>query len=139
MPLLLEPVIQPTEQDLIDLGKIAEEMGEPADSAAQWVERINNDRARQLFATRFNDRLLAIAEIHSTDNQWLVERILVREITRRRGVGSYLLKAIAEEALHAGAKTVLKSPNGNDAMVGLCRSLHWQESSDDQEIFFSSH
>ena len=49
-----------------------------------------------MYAARFNERLLAAVRVTLDGNQGTLDDLCVREITRRRGVGQYLI----EEVLH---------------------------------------
>jgi GNAT superfamily N-acetyltransferase len=71
-------------QDRIDLGKIW-----PDIDIAQ-LEQSLSERHR-LYVARFNDRLLAALQLEISGIQGKVHRLEVRDATRRRGVGQYLL------------------------------------------------
>lgn len=74
-----------TPQDRIDLGKIW-----PDIDIAQ-LEQALSERHR-LYAARFNDRLLAALQLEISGIQGKIHRLEVRDATRRRGVGQYLLE-----------------------------------------------
>lgn len=74
-----------SEQDKIDLAKIWPEYSE---------ESLDVDDAHLIYAARFNDRLLGAARVTLSDNQGAVDSFRVRDVTRRRGVGKYLLEEI---------------------------------------------
>lgn len=76
-----------SEQDCIDLGKIWPEV------ICSELER-KLDENHRLYAARFNDRLLAAVELTIRGTQGRLEKLEVREVTRRRGVGSYLLEEV---------------------------------------------
>lgn len=72
-------------QDLIDLAKIW-----PEQSPAQWQSWLSKNRA--IFAAKFNERLLAAVKVSIEGTNAELHDLLVREVTRRRGVGLYLLE-----------------------------------------------
>ncbi|PRD14146.1 aspartate 1-decarboxylase autocleavage activator PanM [Pantoea coffeiphila] len=50
------------------------------------------DGQHQLYAALFNERLLAAVQVVITGNEGRLSQLMVREVTRRRGVGLYLLE-----------------------------------------------
>lgn len=70
-------------QDRIDLSKI-------------WpgcnIDTLRVDDVHQLYAARFNERLLGAVRVTLKDHQAGLDSLCVREVTRRRGVGRYLLE-----------------------------------------------
>lgn len=72
-------------QDCIDVKKIWPDV-EPDVLAAELSEH------RQLYAARFNQRLLAAVRVTITGTQGRLSQLEVREVTRRRGVGLYLIE-----------------------------------------------
>lgn len=76
-----------SDQDRICLGKIW-----PGVTSAD----LPLDDTHRLYAARFNERLLAAVRVTLDGNQGTLDDLCVREITRRRGVGQYLI----EEVLH---------------------------------------
>lgn len=76
-----------TAQDCLDLRKIWPE-SDPAK-----VER-ELDENHRLYAAKFNDRLLAAVKVTLDGARGKLEDFSVREVTRRRGVGSYLLEEV---------------------------------------------
>lgn len=85
MKLTIEKLTQLSEQDYIDLGKIWQA---PCYQGALMNEITDNN---VLFVARFNERLLAACRIKLSDNKAVITDFMVREVTRRRGVGHYLL------------------------------------------------
>jgi hypothetical protein len=85
MKLTIQKLNSLSAQDLIDLAKIW-----PEQSPAEWQCWLDNDRA--LFAAKFNERLLAAVKISLTGESAELHDLLVREVTRRRGVGLYLVE-----------------------------------------------
>lgn len=74
-------------QDRLDLAKIW-----PDSDLAELASTL--DETRQIWAAKFNDRLLAAVKITLNDTQGELMNFHVREVTRRRGVGSYLLEEV---------------------------------------------
>lgn len=74
-----------SEQDVIDLGKIW-----PEYAAAS----LQMDEEHQLYAARFNERLLGAVRVTIKEHQAALDSLRIRDITRRRGVGQYLLEEI---------------------------------------------
>ncbi|RRZ89870.1 aspartate 1-decarboxylase autocleavage activator PanM [Erwinia sp. 198] len=100
-------------QDLVDLSKIW-----PQEDPADLENRLD-DRHR-LYAARFNDRLLAAVKVTLNEAQGELTDFMVREATRRRGVGSYLLEeALAQNA----AVTRWRMPKTDDEGLSafMCR------------------
>jgi len=52
------------------------------------------DKQHLLYAAKFNDRLLAAVKVTLKGAHGELENFMVREVTRRRGVGKYLLEEV---------------------------------------------
>lgn len=76
-----------TAQDRLDLAKIW------PDTDIATLENSLNEH-HQLYGAKFNDRLLAAVKVQLHGTQGQLEAFMVREVTRRRGVGSYLLEEV---------------------------------------------
>ncbi|AUX71210.1 aspartate 1-decarboxylase autocleavage activator PanM [Erwinia pyrifoliae] len=85
MKLTIIRLQQLSEQDRSDLKKIW-----PQADMDTLAARL--DEQHQLYAARFNDRLLAAVKVLISGTQASMSRLEVREVTRRRGVGLYLLE-----------------------------------------------
>ncbi|CNF03147.1 aspartate 1-decarboxylase autocleavage activator PanM [Yersinia nurmii] len=85
MKLTIERLTHLSHQDLIDLAKIW-----PKQQPADWQNWI--DAGRPLFAARFNQRLLGAVKVRLSAERAELKDLLVREVTRRRGVGLYLVE-----------------------------------------------
>ena len=72
-----------SEQDYLDLAKIWPEY--PADS-------LRVDESHRIYAARFNDRLLGAVRVTLRGTEGAMDSLRVREVTRRRGVGHYLIE-----------------------------------------------
>ena len=88
MKLTIIRLLAPDTQDKIDLGKIWSES-----SATLW----NIDENDRLYAAKFNDRLLGAVRVTLTSTQGILTSLNIREITRRRGVGRYLVEEILRD------------------------------------------
>lgn len=87
MKLTIERLTRFTAQDKIDLAKIW-----PEQDIAALEDKLSP--SYQIFVARFNDRLLGAVQV-VIDNEWGEGRLiepLVRPVTRRRGVGLYLIE-----------------------------------------------
>lgn len=77
-----------SDQDRICLGKI-------------WPGRVpaesSLDDTHRLYAARFNERLLAAVRVTLSADQGQLDDLCVREVTRRRGVGQYLLEEVMRD------------------------------------------
>ncbi|WP_159864406.1 MULTISPECIES: aspartate 1-decarboxylase autocleavage activator PanM [unclassified Raoultella] len=77
-----------SDQDRIDLGKI-------------WPSRdlagIPVDESHAIYAARFNERLLAAVRVTLSGDAGELSALCVREVTRRRGVGQYLVEEILQD------------------------------------------
>lgn len=85
MKLTIERLTALSPQDLIDLGKIW-----PHQQPEQWQNWLNDGKA--LFAARFNERLLGAVRVTLRGVEAELSDLCVREVTRRRGVGQYLVE-----------------------------------------------
>ncbi|WON77173.1 aspartate 1-decarboxylase autocleavage activator PanM [Serratia sp. UGAL515B_01] len=85
MKLTIERLTSLSSQDLIDLGKIW-----PHQQPEQWQIWLKDGKA--LFAARFNDRLLGAVKVDLQGDTAQLHDLMVREVTRRRGVGLYLVQ-----------------------------------------------
>lgn len=85
MKLTIFSLQQLTEQDQIDLSKIW-----PEENLYELAMRLNS--VHRLYVARFNDRLLGALKVDITGTQGRIRRLSVRDVTRRRGVGQYLLE-----------------------------------------------
>ncbi len=90
MKLTIIPLVNPTEQQHADLYKIW-----PDQNPSQLAESLAS--GQYFYAARFNDRLLAAAKVTLDKHQGIIYDFCVREVTRRRGVGLYLLQQICHQ------------------------------------------
>lgn len=87
MKLTIIRLQQLSEQDRSDLKKIWPQVD------AEVLEA-TLDAQHQLFAARFNDRLLAAVNVTIAASEGRLSLLDVREVTRRRGVGLYLVEEV---------------------------------------------
>lgn len=87
MKLTIERLTTLTPQDRIDLAKIW-----PQENIPQWEPSMNEEN--MLFIARFNARLLAAVKVSIKGKQAELTDLHVRDVTRRRGVGLYLVQDI---------------------------------------------
>lgn len=79
-----------SEQDRIDLGKIWPEYS---------ASSLKVDETHRIYAARFNERLLGAVRVTLRGRQGALDSLRVRDITRRRGVGQYLLEEVLADNL----------------------------------------
>ena len=79
-----------TPQDRIDLSRIW------PDQDIKHLEHSLGENYR-LYAARFNERLLAALQLEIVGTQGKVHHLEVRDATRRRGVGKYLLEETMQQ------------------------------------------
>jgi len=77
-----------SDQDLIDLGKIWPEYS---------ASSLSVDETHRIYAARFNERLLGAVRVTLSGTQGALDSLRVRDITRRRGVGQYLVEETLRE------------------------------------------
>lgn len=87
MKLTIIRLQQLSEQDRSDVKKIW-----PQANIAALESELNE--AKQLYAARFNDRLLAAVRVTLSGSAAEMQQLEVREVTRRRGVGLYLVQEV---------------------------------------------
>lgn len=124
MPVTVEHLDALTDQDRADLDKLAAESDH-----GRWGEEPSALR----FGGRFNSRLLALAVLLPEGEHWRLQRLAVRELTRRRGVARRMVEAIELRAREAGARGLAApAPRGEQeefALVSLGfrpAGDHWQ-------------
>lgn len=105
MPVVVQHLTQPSEQDRQDLLKIYADAPQwllpPfADAEALVTRGLAEGR---LLTGRFNDRLLGAAWIERDDDTWRLSRLCVRQLTRNRGVARRLLEEAQRLAILQGA------------------------------------
>ncbi|HEY1845855.1 MAG TPA: aspartate 1-decarboxylase autocleavage activator PanM [Buttiauxella sp.] len=91
MKLTIIRLFECSAQDEIDLAKIW-----PEYSSAS----LTLSETHRIYAAKFNDRLLGAVRVTLTDAQGALDSLRVREITRRRGVGQYLIEEVLRDNLN---------------------------------------
>ncbi|MHB9798241.1 acetyl-CoA sensor PanZ family protein [Pseudomonas sp. MT3] len=112
MPVIVQHLTQPSDQDRQDLLKIYADAPDwlllPFANAEALVEQ--GLREGRLLAGRFNDRLLGAAWIERNADTWNLSRLCVRKVTRGRGVARRLLEEAQRLAILQGAALRLSAP-----------------------------
>lgn len=125
MPVVVQHLTQPSDQDRQDLLKIYAD-------APDWLlapfadadELVTLGLAEgRLFTGRFNDRLLGAAWIERDDDTWRLSRLCVRQLTRNRGVARRLLEETQRLAILQGAALRLSAPQGQSEAVRFAEHL----------------
>ncbi|MFR0692338.1 aspartate 1-decarboxylase autocleavage activator PanM [Enterobacterales bacterium AE_CKDN230030158-1A_HGKHYDSX7] len=125
MPVVIQHLTQPSEQDRQDLLKIYAE-------APQWLlapfadaqELVTRGLAEgRLFAGRFNDRLLGAAWIEQGQDTWRLSQLCVRRVTRQRGVARRLLEEAQRLAILQGAALRLIAASDQAEAADFARHL----------------
>lgn len=88
MKLTIIRLFECSAQDEIDLAKIWPEYSS--------TSLVFSDTHR-IYAAKFNERLLGAVRVTLTGTQGALDSLRVREITRRRGVGQYLIEEVVRE------------------------------------------
>ncbi|EKP1099434.1 aspartate 1-decarboxylase autocleavage activator PanM [Enterobacter hormaechei] len=88
MKLTIVRLVTFSDQDHIDLGKI-------------WPEYSSSslavDENHRIYAARFNERLLAAVRVTLSGTEGALDSLRVRDVTRRRGAGQYLIEEVIRE------------------------------------------
>jgi N-acetylglutamate synthase-like GNAT family acetyltransferase len=114
MKLTIQKLTSLSAQDLIDLAKIW-----PEQTESDWQASLQNDRA--LFAAVFNERILGAVKITLDGNQAELSDLLVRDVTRRRGVGLYLMEDVQAQLPQVKSWTMKAEPESVlDAFMQAC-------------------
>ncbi|WP_148569956.1 aspartate 1-decarboxylase autocleavage activator PanM [Leclercia adecarboxylata] len=77
-----------SDQDHIDLNKIWPEYSPSS---------LTVDETHRIYAARFNERLLGAVRVTLSGTQGALDSLRVREVTRRRGVGQYLIEEMIRD------------------------------------------
>ena len=125
MPIIVEPLREPSDQDQQDLQKIYRDAPDwlfaPFATDAQLIEDCLRDGS--LIAGRFNDRLLGAARLQRHQQVWHLSHICVRKITRRRGVAERLVAEAQKMAAQTGSTLRLLAPAGHLEAQALAAKL----------------
>lgn len=125
MPVVVQHLTQPSDQDRQDLLKIYADAPQwllaPFADAAELVERGLADGL--LFTGRFNDRLLGAAWVERDSDTWRLSRLCVRQLTRNRGVARRLLEEAQRLAVLQGAALRLTAPDDQHDVAAFAEHL----------------
>ena len=77
-----------SDQDHIDLAKIW---------PSQDLAALTLDDRQRIYAARFNERLLGAVRVTRNGAEGKLSALCVREVTRRRGVGQYLVEEVLRD------------------------------------------
>lgn len=88
MKLTIVRLVTFSDQDHIDLGKIWPEYSPSS---------LTVDETHRIYAARFNERLLGAVRVTLSGTDGALDSLRVREITRRRGVGQYLIEEVIRD------------------------------------------
>lgn len=77
-----------SDQDRIDLAKIW---------PSQDLAALTLDDRQRIYAARFNERLLGAVRVTRNGAEGKLSALCVREVTRRRGVGQYLVEEVLRD------------------------------------------
>lgn len=97
---------QITDQLIIDLKKIYQDYLLPEQLTTQSLQALVSNPHSQLFVAMFNERHLAALQVVITEQQAELSLLTVRDITRRRGIASNLIKEVEKQLLSAGVTKV---------------------------------
>ncbi len=138
MKLTIEKLGLLSAQDKIDLAKIW-----PDQQLSDWQltdsllsnEHKSGGEQQVIFAARFNDRLLGAVKVSISHGQAELSDLCVREVTRRRGVGLYLIEDLQQQLPDVKSFSI-PSVNDNpvfDAFMHACgfklKGSQWHKSS----------
>lgn len=125
MPVIVQHLTQPSDQDRQDLLKIYSDAPDwlllPFANAEALVEQ--GLREGRLLAGRFNDRLLGAAWVERDAGNWRLSRLCVRRVTRGRGVARRLLEEAQRLAILQGAALRLSAPAGQPDAAAFAEHL----------------
>ena len=112
MPVYVEFIREPSQQDRSDLAKIYADAPEwllvpYVDAEALIAAGLVNG---SLVAGRFNDRLLGAALLERGAETWKLSHLCVRKVTRRRGVGKRIVDEALRQAREANVQVRLAAP-----------------------------
>lgn len=93
MPVFIEKVTSPSEQDLIDLEKLY--LDYPTSFRFSDMQQLlQKTPSLTLYGARFNGRLLAALTVNESGQ---IDHLCTRAITRQRGVGKELLRQLLRD------------------------------------------
>lgn len=96
MPVTLELISTPSQQDLLDLEKIYNDYP----TSLRWPalqQQLADNPATRLYAGRFNNRLLGAITVRTDNASLMLENLCVRSITRQRNVARDILRLVMKQ------------------------------------------
>lgn len=125
MPIEIEQICTLNQADEEDLLKIyADYPAPPSDNTKKWLQHLATNQ--QLWAGRFNDRLLVAAQVDSNGVDWQLNHLCVRAVTRRRGTASQFLSLLYQAAIHKNATLSVRT-DGDKSMTALLQKNGFNE------------
>jgi|AntRauTorckE6833_2_1112554.scaffolds.fasta_scaffold03536_3 GNAT superfamily N-acetyltransferase len=91
--------------------------------ASLFIETALQEASSWFAAALFNDHLIGAVLVHSLADEWQLRHLCVREVTRRRGVGSRLMALVAAKAREQGLSVCVPNENLTHADQMLVRRL----------------
>lgn len=126
MPVYVESLTEPSQQDRTDLAKIFADAPDwllaPHPSAEALIDSALAHGT--LIAGRFNDRLLGAALLQRDAAHWQLSHLCVRKVTRNRGVGKRILEVSQRLAGEAGKDLHLAAPAEHLEAQALAARVH---------------
>ncbi|MCE2573520.1 aspartate 1-decarboxylase autocleavage activator PanM [Motilimonas eburnea] len=114
-------------QLLIDLKKIYQPVWPATALSEEALTRLVQQANPQLYVAMFNQRHIAAAQITLAEQVASVSQLVVRDITRGRGVGKYLLTEIEKAVKEQGAKAIdCVNPTGNADYAAFLQAMGYQ-------------
>ncbi|MFO6424232.1 aspartate 1-decarboxylase autocleavage activator PanM [Motilimonas sp. KMU-193] len=114
-------------QLLLDLKKIYQPVWPETALTDDVLTRLINQANPQLYVAMFNQRHIAAAQMTIAEDLASVSQFVVRDITRRRGVGKYLLTEIEKAAKAQGAKAIdCVNPTNNLDYAAFLQAMGYQ-------------
>ncbi len=135
MPIIVEQVTEPNEQDFIDLIKVYSDYpnfsSKDETGIKQWLAEQLSAPNQRLYAARFNDRLLGAAclqglDTGTTEAPLIIHSFCVRNVTRRRGVGSKLLLDLKTFADTESFCLTIQVPDMHNSLIGPLEQLGFE-------------
>ena len=126
MPVFLESIETPNQHDHQDLTKVFNDAPEWLKSHVdvdQWLANIAQAQDLQLFAGRFNDRLITAAVIRKQEGNWQLEWLNVRSVTRDRCVGQRMVSEISQVAAKNNCTLSAQPVDNADTLPSYLRAL----------------
>ncbi len=123
MPVIVEHIQAPVSEDQVDLTKIyndAPDWLKGNATADEWLTSVLASENLHLYTARFNDRLLAATVISQSGNNWQLNWLNVRTVTRNRGVGQRLISEVRRMATEQQCSFTVKEMKDVSLPSFLC-------------------